>query len=118
MIGQMHILDYLEDDYEEMTYVKYFANWLKAYCDYWKKDWLVKIKDNKTIESIYSTICNFRRIHFFNLEGVYFDRDLEYYGARFVKGENVIEFYKCGSNSEKILATEPVSKLLEELVQG
>ena len=103
---------------QEVNYIKHFANGLKAYCEYWGSDWLERIKDNPTVESIYKTICRFTKTHFFNLKGTYFEKDLDYYGARFVKGENVIEFYKCGNDKDKILAIEPTEKLLDELVQG
>lgn len=116
MIGQMNILDYLEQ--QETNYIKYFAKGLRAYCEYWGSDWLEQIKANPTIEMVYKTICRFTKNHFFNLKGTYFEKDLEYYGARFIKGENVIEFYKCGNDKDKILAVEPIEKLLDELVQG
>ena len=115
---QISIFDYMEhkEEHKESGYVKYFAKGLKAYCEYWGSDWLEQIKRNPTVEMICKTICRFTKTHFFNFEGIYFDKDLDYYGARFIKGENVIEFYKCGKDSNNILATEPIEKLLDELI--
>lgn len=115
---QLSIFDYLgqKEEQKESEYVQYLSKYLKAYCNFWDLEWLEQIKSNPTVETIYKTICRFTKTHFFNLKGIYFDKGLDYYGARFIKGENVIEFYKCGNDKDKIIATEPIEKLLEELV--
>ena len=116
MIGQMHILDYLED--EEVNYIKCLAHCLRVWDRTWRYGYLEKLKNESNLDVLYETFCNTNK-HYFVLKGdLYHSEDKDVYGAYIDKKENVLRMYKCGSDSEKIIATEPVSKLLDELVQG
>ena len=90
---QLSIFDYLEHEAKnENDFITYFVDWLKAYCKYWNKDWMERIKEQPMIETIYNTICRFTKTHFFNFEGIYFDKDLDKAHdteklVRFIKGD-------------------------------
>lgn len=116
MDGQMHILEYLGN--EEINYIKSLACWLKAWDGIWNMGYLEKLKNEKTLSMFYQTFGN-REAHYFKINGNMYETDgKEVYGAKIDKKEDVLRIYKCGNESENIIATEPVEKLLDKLVQG
>ena len=116
MIGQMNILDYL--DQQEVNYIKSLARCLKKWDRIWQFGYLEKLKQDSTLDMLHKTFLNMKT-HFFKLNGNVYDSDGEdIYGAKIDKKENVLRIYKCGKEPDKIIATEPIEKLLSELVQG
>ena len=112
---QYNIFDYLEQ--QDIDYVKYLANYLKEWVKEWNYDYLIKLKEKNTIEVFLRNFCKFTKTHFFNLTGILYDDDADLYGARVDKKDNTVSIYKCGNDKDKILATEPIERLVEELVK-
>ena len=127
---QMSIFDYLERNEEKTEqnrvkterigekYVKHLARCLKIWDDTWNYGYLDKFKESNNAKSFFGSFCKYTTTHFFRLKGsVYESNNEDVYGVRVDKKENVLRFFKCGKDSDKILVIEPIDKLIMELAK-
>lgn len=115
MNEQMDIFQYMQE--QGGDYIKSLARCLKVWDKIWKFGYLEELKEESTLDMLHNTFLNMKT-HYFKLNGNVYDNDGEdVYGARIDKKENVLMIYKCGKDPDKIIAIEPIERLVEELIK-
>lgn len=119
---QYNIFDYLDTNNVvnivpiERNYIEGLVAGLITWDKRWGYGYLEEFKKEGTVKALFNTFCKGTNTHFFKFGGnMYWTDGEDVYGARFDKKEGTIDIYKTGKDSEKILATESIEKLVEEL---
>lgn len=115
MNEQIDIFQYMQE--QEIDYIKPLAHCLKVWDKTWKFGYLEELKKESTVDMLLKTFCDTKN-HYFVLSGdMYCNDEKDVYGVNIDKKEKVLSFYRCGKEPEKILAEEPIERLVEELIK-